>query len=101
VLVLDEATSNLDPGTEQLVERAMTKLMAGRTTVVIAHRLSTAAQADRIAVVDGGQLVEVGTHAELMARGGRYAALFGRGAGSDARTPSAPSVPSIEHAHES
>jgi ATP-binding cassette subfamily B protein len=77
LLVLDEATSNLDPGTEQLVETAMTKLMGGRTTVVIAHRLSTAAQADRIAVIDEGKLVELGTHAELIARAGRYAALFG------------------------
>jgi ATP-binding cassette subfamily B protein len=77
VLVLDEATSSLDPGTEALVEQAMRKLMRGRTTIVIAHRLSTAAQADRVAVVDGGTLCELGTHHELLARRGRYAALFG------------------------
>jgi len=76
VLVLDEATSSLDPGTESLVERAMRKLMQGRTVIVIAHRLSTAAQADRVAVVEGGGLCEVGTHRELLARKGRYAALF-------------------------
>jgi ATP-binding cassette subfamily B protein len=76
VLVLDEATSSLDPGTEALVEHAMRELMRGRTTIVIAHRLSTAAQADRIAVVEGGALAEVGTHAELLALGGRYASLF-------------------------
>jgi ATP-binding cassette subfamily B protein len=78
VLVLDEATSSLDPGTEALVEQAMSKLMQGRTTIVIAHRLSTAAQADRVAVVEDGTLAEVGTHAELLARGGRYAALFAK-----------------------
>ncbi|HVM39689.1 MAG TPA: ABC transporter ATP-binding protein [Acidimicrobiia bacterium] len=76
VVVLDEATSNLDPGTELAVERALDELMRGRTVVVIAHRLSTAARADRIAVVEGGALVEEGTHHDLLARGGRYAALF-------------------------
>jgi ATP-binding cassette subfamily B protein len=78
VLVLDEATSSLDPGTERLVEHAMRKLMRGRTTIVIAHRLSTAAQADRVGVVDGGRLVELGTHEELLALGGRYASLFAK-----------------------
>jgi ATP-binding cassette subfamily B protein len=78
VLVLDEATSSLDPGTELLVEHAMRKLMRGRTTIVIAHRLSTAAQADRVGVVEGGRLVELGTHRELVALGGRYAALFAK-----------------------
>lgn len=75
VLVLDEATSSLDPGTEALVEHALERLMRGRTTIVVAHRLSTVRRADRVAVVDHGRLVELGTHAELVDRGGRYAAL--------------------------
>ena len=76
VLVLDEATSNLDPGTEHAVEAALEALMGGRTVVVVAHRLSTAARADRVAVIDAGGLAEVGTHAELVSMGGRYAALY-------------------------
>jgi ATP-binding cassette subfamily B protein len=75
VLVLDEATSNLDPGTEAVVEHAMEYLMQGRTVIVVAHRLSTVRRADRIAVVDHAELVELGTHDELVAAGGRYAAL--------------------------
>jgi ATP-binding cassette, subfamily B, bacterial len=75
VLVLDEATSNLDPGTEFIVERALDSLMTGRTTIVVAHRLSTIQRADRIGVIDGGRLVELGTHAELVSAGGRYSAL--------------------------
>ncbi len=75
VLVLDEATSNLDPGTEAVVERALEHLMTGRTVIVVAHRLSTVRRADRIAVVDHAKLVEVGTHDELVELGGRYAAL--------------------------
>jgi len=75
VLVLDEATSNLDPGTEAEVERALERLMSGRTVVVVAHRLSTVRRADRIAVVDDGRLAELGTHDELVVLGGRYAAL--------------------------
>jgi ATP-binding cassette subfamily B protein len=82
VLILDEATSNLDPGTESDVEEAMGALMRGRTVVVIAHRLSTAERSDRVAVVDGGRVQEAGTHAELIARGGRYAALYASWAGS-------------------
>jgi len=76
VLVLDEATSSLDPGTEAEVESAVEALMAGRTVLVVAHRLSTAERADRVAVIDGGRVAEVGTHAELLARRGRYALLF-------------------------
>lgn len=76
VLVLDEATSNLDPGTERLVERALERLTAHRTVVVVAHRLSTAARADRVGVVDGGRLVELGPHEELVRHEGRYAALY-------------------------
>jgi ATP-binding cassette subfamily B protein len=75
VLVLDEATSNLDPGTEAVVESALEHLMSGRTTIVVAHRLSTVRRADRIAVIDHARLVELGTHEELIAREGRYAAL--------------------------
>ena len=81
ILVLDEATSSLDPGTEAVVEQAMERLAEGRTTIVIAHRLTTAARADRVAVVADGHLAEVGSHDELMARGGHYAALFAAWAG--------------------
>lgn len=81
ILVLDEATSSLDPGTEAVVEEAMERLARGRTTIVIAHRLTTAARADRVVLVSGGGLAEVGTHDELVARGGLYAALFAAWAG--------------------
>ena len=76
VLVLDEATSNLDLRSEARVERALDVLLEGRTAIVIAHRLATAMRADRIAVVDGGRIVELGSHDELVALGGRYAAMF-------------------------
>ena len=75
VLVLDEATSNLDPGTEAVVERALERLMGERTVIVVAHRLSTVRRADRIAVIDHARLAELGTHDELVAANGRYAAL--------------------------
>ena len=76
MLILDEATSNLDPGTERDVERALEQLMHGRTVVVVAHRLSTAARADRIGVVFDGRLAELGTHDQLVARDGHYADLY-------------------------
>ena len=76
VLILDEATSNLDPGTEHAVEQAMETLMHGRTVVVVAHRLSTAARADRIGVVYDGELSELGSHDELVAQDGHYAELY-------------------------
>jgi ATP-binding cassette subfamily B protein len=76
VLVLDEATSNLDPGTEHEVEHALEALTEHRTVLVIAHRLSTAARADRVAVIDDGRIVELGAHVELVQREGRYASLW-------------------------
>ena len=75
VLVLDEATSSLDPGTEALVETALERLTTGRTTIVVAHRLSTVRRADRIAVIDRGRVAELGTHDELLRLNGHYAAL--------------------------
>ncbi len=76
VLILDEATSSLDPGTEVEVEAALERLSEGRTVIVIAHRLSSAARADRVAVIDGGRLEELGTHDALLAAGGHYARLY-------------------------
>ncbi len=76
VLVLDEATSNLDLASETRVERALDVVLEGRTAIIIAHRLATAMRADRIAVIHDGRLAELGSHEELVARGGRYATLF-------------------------
>jgi ATP-binding cassette subfamily B protein len=76
VLVLDEATSNLDLKSETLVEAGLDAVLEGRTAIIVAHRLSTAMRADRIAVVDDGRIVELGSHQELVAQGGRYAEMY-------------------------
>jgi len=76
VLVLDEATSSLDNESERLIEDAMERLLVGRTTLIIAHRLSTVRRADRLIVMDHGRIVEEGSHTALLARGGLYARLY-------------------------
>lgn len=81
ILLLDEATSALDPESEELVKSALTRLMRGRTTLVVAHRLSTIRQADRIIVLEHGEIVEEGAHDDLLARAGRYSHLHATQAG--------------------
>jgi ABC-type multidrug transport system fused ATPase/permease subunit len=76
ILILDEATSNLDSHAENIIQDALEVLMRGRTTLVIAHRLSTVENADRIVVLDRGRIAETGTHRELLARGGLYDKLY-------------------------
>src|SRR5205807_8556530 len=92
VIVLDEATSNLDPQTEALVEKALATVAEGRTMITIAHRLSTAERAGRVALLERGRLVEVASHDELVAQGDRYARLWaswqaGLGEAPEAREP--------------
>ncbi len=76
ILILDEATSSVDPETESVIERAIARLLAGRTSIVVAHRLSTVVRADQILVLGHGEVREAGTHAELLAKGGLYARLY-------------------------
>jgi ATP-binding cassette subfamily B protein len=76
ILILDEATANVDTRTEVVIQNALKRLLKGRTSFVIAHRLSTVRGADRVVVVQGGKIAEMGTHAELLARGGIYANLY-------------------------
>ena len=87
VVILDEATAHLDSESEVAVQEALVAALAGRTALVIAHRLSTVRAADAILVIDGGRVVERGTHAELLAAGGRYAELY--------RTQFADTAPSL------
>ena len=76
IFILDEATSAIDTHTEQLLQKSLEKLTRGRTTFVVAHRLSTIVNADQILVLDQGRLIERGRHAELVAKGGKYATLY-------------------------
>lgn len=76
ILVLDEATSSVDPYTELVIQEALEKLLANRTSIIIAHRLSTIRNADRIAVIDHGEIIELGSHKELLEKGGLYSRLY-------------------------
>jgi ABC-type multidrug transport system fused ATPase/permease subunit len=78
ILILDEATSSLDAESEGMVQEALDRLMYGRTTIVIAHRLSTVIDADRLVVVAAGRIVDQGTHADLIDKDGLYARLYAK-----------------------
>jgi ATP-binding cassette subfamily B protein len=99
ILILDEATSSVDTETEKEIQKALDNLVQGRTTIAIAHRLSTLRKADRLVVMDRGQVVEVGPHEELMARQGAYWRLYeaqARNVDTEDRTEAPPPVPA-EH----
>jgi ATP-binding cassette subfamily B protein len=99
ILLLDEATSSLDAESERLIQAALETLMRGRTTLIIAHRLATVLKADRIAVMEHGRIIDIGAHAELVARNPLYARLaalqFGEGRRDEADTRSEPPGDSI------
>ena len=76
VLIMDEATSSIDTRTEKEIEKGLDGLMHGKTVFIIAHRLSTVRNADKIAVIEGGEIIEFGNHKELLAKGGRYYELY-------------------------
>jgi subfamily B ATP-binding cassette protein MsbA len=106
ILILDEATSSLDSESEAMIQEGLSYLMRGRTTFVIAHRLSTIRRADQILVVEGGRIIERGTHEQLYAAGGRYYELYTKqhgvesnlflapGEGDKVRESAAPAQPS-------
>src|SRR4029453_9606608 len=78
ILILDEATSALDSRSERIIQTATARLLKNRTSIVIAHRLSTVLRADQIVVVEGGRIADIGKHSELLARGGLYAQLYNK-----------------------
>ncbi len=89
ILILDEATANVDTQTEILIQNALRRLLQGRTSIIIAHRLSTIHEADQIVVLDDGRITEMGTHQELMDKGGAYYNLYSMSyAYTDSKPPS-------------